>query len=204
MKQKKKSSKDSKEQLNAKFDLLITPPAFTVLADSILINANQQSILEITYLPFHSGTQECMLLFHDPNVGEFMYRIEGTALCPVSIEHFNWFCKANTPLEKSLRVTPNNALRDKALNGFIQTNARRRDMQAKSGSNKIKLATNDRESYAFPKQPLKYTVEYSSSFFTGPSEIIIRPSADGKEKTAIENIYTDLPIIFHPKVIKIN
>ncbi|KAJ3272213.1 Cilia- and flagella-associated protein 47 [Terramyces sp. JEL0728] len=148
------------------------------------------------------GVHECTILFNDPEVGEFLYKIEGQSYTPCPVEICNWSCKSNTSFEKLLRIIPTNSIRDKALNAYMAANYAFRNLLNKSRSVKDRIKSNggvDRDAYQLPKTPLRYKIEYSSPYFKGPSEIAIKPSPDAKEKTSIEQVFTELPITFLPK-----
>ncbi|KAJ3253631.1 Cilia- and flagella-associated protein 47 [Boothiomyces macroporosus] len=148
------------------------------------------------------GLHECTILFNDPDVGEFVYKIEGQSYPPNPVEICNWSCKSNSPFEKTLRIIPSNPNRDKALNAYMAANYAFRNLLNKSRSIKDRLRSTggiDRDTYQLPKIPLKYKIEYSSPYFKGPSEITIKPAPDSKDKSAIDQIFTEIPITFQPK-----
>lgn len=64
-----------------------------------------------------------------------------------------------------------------------------------------------KSTFQLPKKSLRYRVTYSSNFFSGPSEITVHPvltdqshKNDIKRMTTLEKSWTDLPMIFSPKV----
>ncbi|KAJ3321010.1 Cilia- and flagella-associated protein 47 [Boothiomyces sp. JEL0866] len=200
IRQKKKTSKDHDEH-SVRHDSH-NPPAFCTNSETLCIRASETSTMEVSYLPFDEGLHECTILFNDPDVGEFLYKIEGQSHNPNPIEICNWSCKSNSSFEKLLRIIPSNPNRDKALNAYMAANYAFRNLLNKSRSVKDRLKSNggiDRDTYQLPKTPLKYKIEYSSPYFKGPSEITIKPAQDSKDKSSIDQIFTELPITFLPK-----
>ncbi|KAI8898560.1 hypothetical protein BC833DRAFT_589330 [Globomyces pollinis-pini] len=189
------------DDFSAKHDSF-NPPAFTILSQSLVIPANGSADLEITYLPFELCPHECTILFNDPLVGEFLYKIDGVATTSSPIESCNWTCKSGVQFEKAIRIIPQNPNRDKAVNSYMSINYAYRNQVNKSRSvrDKIRSAGGlDREQFHLPRHPLKYTIEYTSPFFKGPEEIIIRPGTDSKDQNTLDQVYTELPISFLPK-----
>ncbi|KAJ3327773.1 Cilia- and flagella-associated protein 47 [Blyttiomyces sp. JEL0837] len=153
------------------------PPAFRCTSQEIALQPNQA-----TFLP--AGQHEAVLHFVNEDVGEFMYQIEGTTLAPQSTE-FAWTCKAMGTLEKSIRITPANTLREKALYAVIQG----RSLVKFRPGGKVKVkdyqSIPDREMYQLPKAPLRYK----------PSNDVEK---DKKNMFAVEQNYSELPVVFSP------
>jgi hypothetical protein len=91
--------------------------------------------------------------FVDENVGEFMYQIDGRTLAPQSSD-FMWTCKSGTALEKPIRITPFNPLREKALYAVHQGR-----VPTKTGKKGDRNSTLDRDSFQLPKKST-YKVKY--------------------------------------------
>ncbi|KAJ3219077.1 Cilia- and flagella-associated protein 47 [Dinochytrium kinnereticum] len=130
-----------------------SPPAFKALESELVVEPNQICFLPIAFQPFDSGIHECILHFVDDTVGEFMYQIDGRATAPQAID-FVWTCKASSALEKSIRITPVNPVREKALYSGLQkrlTKAVNKKKDILAGHQDI-----DRDSFQPPRRPLKY------------------------------------------------
>ena len=82
-----------------------------------------------------------------------MYQIEGRATAPPTIDCV-WSCKAMTVLDKTIRITPVNPIREKAVNFVLQAKSSK---QLKSNAKNLQQSV-DREIYQLPKKPLKYKV----------------------------------------------
>ncbi|KAJ3300030.1 Cilia- and flagella-associated protein 47 [Borealophlyctis nickersoniae] len=182
-----------------------SPAAFRTVHEEVLLDSNQTTVLPVLFLPFDLGSHECILHFSDESVGEFTYHIDGRATVPHPTENLLWTTKSSTALEKGVRITPVNPARDRALYAALQSasvgkmhGGLKSKAKAKSGLEQ----TLDKDALQLPKRPLKYKVEYSSSYFQGPNEITIKPPVDlPKEKRhllAYEQNYTELPVVFHP------
>ncbi|KAI9363918.1 hypothetical protein DFJ73DRAFT_792715 [Zopfochytrium polystomum] len=170
------------------------PSPYRAVISEIEIGPLQNALFRLYFQPFEIGLHECILHFIDPSVGEFMYEIDGQCTSP-AVTEFAWTCKAQGSLEKAIRVTPINPLREKALYTSIQS-------RSKAKLNEAFLS--DRDKYQLPKRPLKYKVEYLSPFLKGPSELLLKPPIENvKEKKnlfATEQNYTELPVVFSPKL----
>ncbi|KAI8846345.1 hypothetical protein BC829DRAFT_267855 [Chytridium lagenaria] len=186
---------------DASFFDTFSPPAFKALENELVIEPNQSRFLPIAFQPFDSGIHECTLHFVDEAVGEFIYQIDGRATAPQAID-FVWTCKAASSLEKPIRITPVNPIREKALYSVLQKR-QLKGIGKKKSLTSGQLET-DRDSFQTPRRPLKYKVEYLSPYFSGPAEITIRPASDVvKEKKTLFELdqnYTELPILFKPKL----
>lgn len=187
--------------------------------NELFIADKGEALVEIIFLPFEVtkiltkiGIHECTLHFIDDNCGEFFIRIEGHAISPLGGEPINWFCQANTIVEKLLRISPFNSSREKALAYFHQVNSKqgKDTVSKKAYLPRISLSkktikdrsrssiVNEKDTFLLPKNgAVKYKVEYSSIYFKGPSEISLRPSDRVNEKTEINSV--ELPITFSPK-----
>eukprot|EP00842_Homolaphlyctis_polyrhiza_P003819 jgi/Hompol1/4438/HPOL_001780-RA len=183
-----------------------SPPAFRLLTDEITVEAGATANLALNFLPFDLGFHECILYFFDANVGEFMYRVDGKATVPQPIEKFVWTCKSSGTVEKPIRILPLNPHREKAIYACLSSSTEKAAVAthgAKTPKEQRMSSANaiEREAYQLPRRPLHYKVEYTSPYFRGPSEIILKPALEGREKVlAIEQAYTELPISFHPKL----
>ncbi|KAJ3410473.1 Cilia- and flagella-associated protein 47 [Chytridiales sp. JEL 0842] len=177
-----------------------SPQAFRCATHEIVLEANQTAFFELAFQPFDVGIHECVLHFVDEAVGEFMYQIDGRTLAPQASD-FMWTCKSGTALEKPVRITPVNPLREKALYAVHQGRVPTKNSKSKHGDGHNVV---DRDSFQFPKKPLTYKVYYLSPYFKGPSEVILKPSGDtNKDKKntyAVEQNYTEIPVVFNPNL----
>ncbi|KAJ3372164.1 Cilia- and flagella-associated protein 47 [Kappamyces sp. JEL0680] len=201
MLQPRARGKPSADALSVKNSASIEPPAFTLAEESIQIAGGQAKELEVYFLPFEIGLHDCTLLFHDADVGEFMYRIEGKALGPALLDQVSWTCTSGIQMEKPLRLGYSNSLRDKAISSYLALNAAAKSIANKARSIKDRVAAaGERNVFQLPAIPLKYKVEYSSPYFSGPAEVTIKPRAEGKGNGMMaEEAGTELPVNFHPK-----
>ncbi|KAI8929614.1 hypothetical protein BC831DRAFT_443384 [Entophlyctis helioformis] len=220
LRQKRKLNPGGSEEKNlSKQTESFSPPAFRISQEEITIEPGQTSTLTVNFLPFDFGQHECILYFYDDQVGEFMYKIDGKATIPQAIDKFVWTCQSSSSLDKPLRIMPTNPHRDKAIHASLSSSAFQRATTAGANpsSNAAANATNsnkkskdlklssisamEREAYQLPRKPLRYKVEYSSPFFRGPAEIVVKPAVEGRDKTLmIEQSCTELPISFNPKL----
>ncbi|KAJ3242207.1 Cilia- and flagella-associated protein 47 [Chytriomyces hyalinus] len=180
----------------------INPPAFRTHITCISLEPLQTLVLPITFQPFEPGFHRCTIHLMDEAVGEFQYQVEGRAKIPQSVDLL-WTCKAGNTLEKSIRVTPVNLARDKALQKVLQDEVSGKTRHSVKSKNKNTFVGIDREKFQLPRQMLRYKVDYLSPFFKGPSELLLKPSRDSfKEKKLTYNLeqnYTELHVSFSPK-----
>ncbi|KAJ3113168.1 Cilia- and flagella-associated protein 47, partial [Phlyctochytrium bullatum] len=180
----------------------VNPPTFKALERELYLEPTQTKFFSIAFQPFEAGLHECTLHFVDENVGEFIYQVDGKALAPQAIDCV-WTCKAGTALEKPIRITPVNLMREKALYSQQQRRQPAKDVIRRRDD--VEDSSDlEKDSYQLPRRPLKYRVEYLSPFFSGPSEITVRPLPETvKEKRTLFELdqnYTELPLIFKPKL----
>ncbi|KAJ3408159.1 Cilia- and flagella-associated protein 47 [Chytriomyces hyalinus] len=180
----------------------INPPAFRTHVTCISLEPLQTLVLPITFQPFEPGFHRCTIHLMDEAVGEFQYQVEGRAKIPQSVDLL-WTCRAGNTLEKSIRVTPVNLARDKALQKVLQDEVSGKARHSVKSKSKNAFVGIDREKFQLPRQMLRYKVDYLSPFFKGPSELLLKPSRDSfKEKKLTYNLeqnYTELHVSFSPK-----
>jgi hypothetical protein len=169
--------------------------SFSVPTDQVMIPANGAIDLDLVYLPFHLGQQECTISFCDAKVGEFFCKIEGTSFLPSASEPIHWSTNGGIPLEKSIRIVPTNQQRDKAISLYIHQHLNgAAGMKAKQ---MMKISAEEREAYQLPRKGLRYSIEYSSPYFTGPSELVLQLPSHPIPKS-LDFAYTELPVTFAP------
>lgn len=176
--------------------------------DTLQVSAGKSQELQIYFLPFDLGDQNCSVIFHDPEVGEFMINVKGTGLIPAPVEQTSFIGTSGTPIEKVIRLSPSNSLRERAIHTCVNLNystGYNSASRSRSGSGRDKSKSfGERDSYQLPKQNLKYQVEYLSPFITGPNQVVIKapPSSEkGKITTITEQLHSELPVTFSPPVI---
>ncbi|KAI9205277.1 uncharacterized protein BJ171DRAFT_615867 [Polychytrium aggregatum] len=156
---------------------------------------------------YRYGLHECIIEFLDDNLGEFSYRIDGRATLPQPLESYQWTCKASLNLEKPVRVIPMNVHRDKAVHYILHTPTVSKTHTGGKTRIKEKASSQllDRDQYTIPKRSGRFKVEYSSQYFHGPAEILVKAPSDMsvKDKKNVYNVdqnYTELPITFTPQL----
>ncbi|KAI8618966.1 hypothetical protein BC830DRAFT_1106198 [Chytriomyces sp. MP71] len=180
---------------------VVNPLAFRTNMKQITLEAFQTLTLPVAFQPFEPGHHKCTIHLIDESVGEFMYQVEGRVKIPQSIDLL-WTCKAGNTLEKSIRVTPLNLARDKALQKVIHEENSKARHSTKSRHKELFQAF-DHSKFQLPKQPLRYKVDYLSPFFSGPSELLLKTNVDTtRDKSRsfnMEQNYTELHVAFSPK-----
>ncbi|CAH1800026.1 unnamed protein product [Owenia fusiformis] len=113
--------------------------------DTVHLEANGTSTIELHFLPFHTGKRQCSIIFINEKVGEFLYSIEANATLPLSspLPHrpsqsnvritsayaaghgrgmfggndsvIYWKCECGQSLKESLSIPVTNAARENAL-----------------------------------------------------------------------------------------
>ncbi|KAI9094050.1 hypothetical protein DFS34DRAFT_665616 [Phlyctochytrium arcticum] len=183
------------------------PLPFRSNSETISLGSSESRILHLSFLPFELGLHTCTLHFISPTVGEFTYEVVGKGLAPPPLENLLWTSKAGDPLEKAIRLSPINPAKEKALLWVLGSKTKIAAGKAK-GKKKDKQQEDRRDErgsidiLASPKKPMRYKVEYSSTYFHGPAEIVVKPHQDlGKESKniiSLEQNYTELPVTFKP------
>ncbi|KAJ3348205.1 Cilia- and flagella-associated protein 47 [Entophlyctis luteolus] len=166
----------------------------------------QASVKQITLEPMQSSSfvvsfQPFEVSITPLKPSEFLYQLDGTVKGPPSVELL-WTCRAHNSLEKSIRVTPLNAARDKAISYAVhEESAHKVKITAKTKLKDQNLAA-DREKYELPNRPLRYKVDYLSPYFSGPTEFLLKQcpySQKSKKPTFdVEQNYTELHVTFKP------
>ncbi|KAI9009865.1 hypothetical protein BC832DRAFT_591190 [Gaertneriomyces semiglobifer] len=153
-----------------------TPASFAVSQSELELKASETRTLQVAFIPFELGAHTCLIHFLDHATGEFTYQVDGFGVAPHPTETLVWTAKAGNSMEKAIRVMPGNPSRDKAITAAL------------SGMQN-----------AF-KGP---SVEYSSSHFRGPAEVVIRPAPEVPKQKAdlpwLDESYTEVPITFRPQ-----
>ncbi|KAJ3053490.1 Cilia- and flagella-associated protein 47 [Rhizophlyctis rosea] len=189
------------------------PAAFRTSVETLELEAGESFMLPIVFLPFEFGIHECIIHLSDEAVGEFSYQIEGRASLPQPAEAVTITTKSSSPAEKTIRISPINLQRDKALYALTQASigakpgaGRGKGKDAEKDAEKSKgkrEAPTNTEAMQLPKKAMKYKVDYSSPYFQGPAEITINPAVelptDKKHLMSFEQNYSELQVVFSPK-----
>lgn len=81
---------------------------------------------------------------------------------PLPIETFNWSCKTDAVFLKSIRISPQNFVRDRAINASLAmrptTKVSHDHSHGKMDSHTGSFANISKETFSFPKTAQKYTV----------------------------------------------
>ncbi|KAI9352744.1 hypothetical protein BDR26DRAFT_203341 [Obelidium mucronatum] len=179
----------------------VTPAAYRSTVTTLELGPFESATFPLTFQPFEPGHHKCVIHLIDKTVGEFQYQVEGHVKSPAAIEML-WSCKAHNTLEKSIRVTPLNAARDKALHNVLHDEATRLRIVSKSKAKDAPVFI-DRDKYQLPKQTLRYKVDYLSPYFKGAPELLVKQSLysqkEKKHSFNVEQNYTELHVAFCPK-----
>jgi hypothetical protein len=174
------------------------------------VSAGKSQELQIYFLPFALGDHSCSIVFHDPEVGEFMINVIGTGLIPAPVEQTNFIGTSGIPIEKIIRLSFSNSLRERAIHAYVNMNysaGNNSGSKFRSGSGRDKSKSfGEKSSYQLPQLNLNYQVEYLSPFISGPDHVVIKaPLSPDKGKahatTVAEQLYNELPVSFSPQVI---
>ncbi|KAJ3017572.1 UNVERIFIED_CONTAM: Cilia- and flagella-associated protein 47 [Siphonaria sp. JEL0065] len=176
----------------------VTPAAYRSTVKTVNLEPYASTTFPLTFQPFEPGLHKCIIHLTDEEVGEFQYQVEGRVKSPVSVDML-WSCKAHTTLEKSIRVIPVNAAREKALHSVLHDEASRMRLSIKSKGKDAPVFL-DRDKYQVPKQTLRYKVDYLSPYFKGPPELMLKQNLYSKKQSFnVEQNYTELHVAFCPK-----
>lgn len=198
LKNYRKSTKPTDEQ---EFEYILSEPhspkSFILMQDEIQLDANGTSFIPVHFLPFETNViHECVLYFNDDHAGEFMYQLDGRAGMPNISETISWSCRAATRSPKNIKISPGNSLREKALGNYFQV------LSTCKAHHKEHISGFDRDVYQLPRNVFKFKIEYSSAFFIGPAEIVLKSEkkSDKKDGLVLEALQTELNVEFAPKV----
>lgn len=109
----------------------------------------------------------------------------------------------NMPVEKVLKLSHVNAVRDKAVTGHLQTEHYTKILNSSKSKKDQHGLLAEKAAYSLPKKALRYKIEYSSSSFKGPSELTIRPGQEQRKNAGMfeaEGTGGELPLTFVSKV----
>ncbi|RKP19995.1 hypothetical protein ROZALSC1DRAFT_28470, partial [Rozella allomycis CSF55] len=189
---KNSSSVDLVQVLEESSSTDTIPPAFRIPFTEIVLEGDGMAKLPIAFCPFTLGNHEATLYFVDENVGEFLYQVKGKATIPVPSETFQYTCKCENKLEKSLRISFNSLNREKAVNNYLL------NPKVKVSKKENQQIAALRELYSLPEEATRYKVEYSNSYFKGPTEINLE---ENQSLTSFNEsaTYFELSVTFEPK-----
>ena len=154
--------------------------AFWTAQDVINVKKKEKAKLNLQFVPFMRGQYTCKIVLSDERVGEIICLVKGTALPPLSFEKVAFQTELATPQTREVPIPLKNAAQEKG-------SAALHNERFKGFKSKMKAA--DKGADKVSEQNLRYKVEYSSPFFTGPKEIslaAVERDAPDKPATAEE------------------
>ena len=75
---------------------------------------------------------------------------------PLPIETFNWSCKTDAVFQKSIRISPQNSIRDRAINASLAMRQTTHDHSR--GKRDSHIGSFAKETFSFPKMTQNYMV----------------------------------------------
>lgn len=163
--------------------------------------------IPIAIIPFDRNEMECLIHFHDPEVGEFLYRIDLTVALPTATETLTFRTSPNVPAQRNLCVDLGSRIREKAVIQALEHSVR--IAKQMSADHPVSIEDSELKRYRPPvSDSLKYSIQYESPYWTGPSEIRVNSEHGKKWMPAgysnVEQSNADTVILFKAKVCIIN
>ena len=165
--------------------------AFWTAQDVINVKKNDKAKLVMQFIPFVRGNYSCKVTLSDEKVGEVIHIIKGTALHPVPFEKVSFQTELATPQSKDIVVPQKNVSQEKGAT--VLHNERFKGFKSKmKGTDK-----HDKSA----EVNVKYKVEYSSPFFTGPKELAMvgEKTEEEPKKKGVPKGQLSLHVTFQPK-----
>eukprot|EP01065_Artemidia_motanka_P047272 TRINITY_DN736_c0_g1_i2.p1 TRINITY_DN736_c0_g1~~TRINITY_DN736_c0_g1_i2.p1 ORF type:complete len:2968 (+),score=1059.89 TRINITY_DN736_c0_g1_i2:73-8904(+) len=168
---------------------------FWMSQDSIQIKKKDTAKLSIQFIPFIRGKYRCRVVLCDDRVGEFMYCFNATAQPPVSCDKITFQTEASQTQQREAVIPAKNAAMERG-SGVLHNERFRGFKKPGKGAEKAKDF--------FDTQELRYKVEYTSPFFSGPKEVVSRPppavdTDDARKNKQLQRPPTNFPVTFNPK-----
>eukprot|EP01064_Diplonema_japonicum_P004662 TRINITY_DN13060_c0_g1_i1.p1 TRINITY_DN13060_c0_g1~~TRINITY_DN13060_c0_g1_i1.p1 ORF type:complete len:2889 (+),score=686.18 TRINITY_DN13060_c0_g1_i1:67-8733(+) len=166
--------------------------AFWTALDTISIKNKEKGKISFQFIPFMRGQYTCRIVLVDDRVGEMVYMIRATGLPPVSVEKLSFQTELAVPQTKEMVLPLKNSAQEKGLNVLHSERFK---------GFKTKLKQGDKNEKVVDPGSLRYKVEYSSPFFTGPKEIAPKAEKgeeEGRKKGGLKSPLV-LNITFQPK-----
>lgn len=171
----------------------------------LFIPAKSSIRIAIGIIPFEIGEMDCVVHLSDPEVGEFLYRIDLNTTLPAQTETLTFRTQPGIPAHRTINLDSGSRIREKAVVSALENMAR----AAKSipADRPVSIEESELKKYRPPSnEELKYKVIYDSPHWSGPSEIKIQPlSAQSKRwqpagYSAMETSRMDVVVAFKAKV----
>eukprot|EP00727_Mastigamoeba_balamuthi_P000882 m51a1_g10791 hypothetical protein (2740) ;mRNA; f:28150-37480 len=148
------------------------------------LKPQERASIVLYFLPFRVGVHRVTVFFIDDVVGEFLAEVTCIVTPPPCVgDVLRWCCEEQTTTEREIMVAPRNT-------AFVRAVERLRQLDTPKY---IRSAGGLLPAIPDPRLPLKFSVEYSSPFYSGPETFAIEPSKSKTEELV------KLPVSFHPK-----
>eukprot|EP00002_Diphylleia_rotans_P025649 TRINITY_DN5079_c0_g1_i5.p1 TRINITY_DN5079_c0_g1~~TRINITY_DN5079_c0_g1_i5.p1 ORF type:complete len:2913 (-),score=444.38 TRINITY_DN5079_c0_g1_i5:284-9022(-) len=198
MRQKQSASEAAKKK---DVNPIVTPDAFFCRQATMELKGSEHSVVSLFFIPFQVGTYTCSVLLVDEEVGEFGYDVTSTATLPNPLETVKLITKAQSSLEKELVLHHRNSAYEKAKNWMIdllfnnykdsvvKDGPRERVSKEKQRDRAMNKAVDEVNKHVPPLPSiLRYRIEYSSPFYSGPVEVdIVSPEEKKEQKKKMDN-----------------
>jgi len=125
---KKKKSKDKYELYKCGIETKTNPPvpnAFWIKQTNIKLKRGQTKTIQVQFLPFENRMLRNLLVFSDPQVGEFQYELAGRGLMPDLYQaKINRQCYQEESLKIELQFNVMNGQLEKGKQYLIERNSK--------------------------------------------------------------------------------
>jgi len=125
---KKKKSKDKYELYKCGIETKTNPPvpnAFWIKQTNIKLKRGQTKTIQVQFLPFENRMLRNLLVFSDPQVGEFQYELAGKGLMPDLYQaKINRQCYQEESLKIELQFNVMNSQLEKSKQYLIERNSK--------------------------------------------------------------------------------
>jgi hypothetical protein len=182
------------------------PPSFYLKdVKKLTIPAKSGIKIALAIIPFDMGDMECTVHFMDPEVGEFLYRVELAVTLPAPTETLTFRTQPGIPANRTINLDSNSRIREKAIVSALENIARA--AKSVAAERPVSIEESELKKHRPPNnEELKYKVIYDSPHWSGPSEIKIHPSSLISKKwqpagySSMETSRMDVSISFKAKV----
>mmetsp|Transcript_28943 Transcript_28943/g.66987 ORF Transcript_28943/g.66987 Transcript_28943/m.66987 type:complete len:2816 (+) Transcript_28943:96-8543(+) len=140
--------------------------AFWCKRTALRVNAGESITLPMHFLPFRLSRHRCLVMFKEPDLGEFVVEVIGEVLLPNILDSVKFTTENKPTVSKDLQLPPRNALIERT----------RAVLMERLGAGPAR----DMIKGLMEPGPLTYRLEYTSPYFTGPSEVVLHPSKAGQ------------------------
>ncbi|KAJ9446795.1 hypothetical protein DIPPA_05915 [Diplonema papillatum] len=175
--------------------------AFWTAQDSLSVKKKDKAKLSFQFAPFIRGRYSCRIVLVDEKVGEIVYAINATATAPPAAEKLQFQTEQTAPQTKEIVLPFKNAAAEKCLSAI-------HNERFKGFKSKMRPMAADKTDAAASAAGVRYKVEYSSPFYSGPKEIspkLDAPDAPeapglGSRKKGVQKNPLVVPVVFTPKI----